>query len=250
MTGMTKTLKTIQKTPDIPQLVADQIIEQISKGILKPGTKLPSEIQMTEDFGISRISLREAMKLLEAKGYIESMGRKGKFIRSLADSSLKEPIEEMISIDHDKIWELLAVRRIMDSEAAALAAENASDTQLKDFEEEVKVKLDKLKKSGSMDQKESGRIYNDLYMKIAELTNNTIFYHVMKSIHSILRGSLPYSREKLKDLDGVFEDFIQQHTDIIGHIFAREPKKAHDAVKTHIDWLEEKLKTVLKDENS
>lgn len=247
---MKNTLQVIEKKPDIPQLVAEQIIEQVSNGTLKPGTKLPSEMQMTEDFGISRISLREAMKVLEAKGYIESKGRKGKFIKSLTDASLKEPIEEMISIDHEKIWELLAVRRIMDSEAAALAARSASDEQLDSFKKLVGEKLDFLKKADSMENRESGRIYNDLYMKIAELTNNTIYYHIMKSIHSILKGALPYSRERLKNLEGIYEIFINQHIDIINCIVERKPEEAVTAVITHIDWLEETLKKLLHDEKN
>ena len=171
---MKNTLHTIEKRPDIPQLVAEQIIEQISNGTLKPGSKLPSEIQMTEDFGISRISLREAMKLLEAKGYIESKGRRGKFIRSVTDASIREPLEEMISIDHERIWELLAVRRIMDSEAAAMAAKNATDQQLDEFMKLFDEKVSEIKKIASLDSKESGRLYNELYVQIAELTNNTI----------------------------------------------------------------------------
>jgi DNA-binding FadR family transcriptional regulator len=65
----------------------------ISQGRLKIGDKLPSEQEMTRQFGISRISLREAMKQLEAKGYIESRDRKGKYVRSLTDN-VKSSIEE------------------------------------------------------------------------------------------------------------------------------------------------------------
>jgi len=116
----------IEKSPDIPSLVARQIVDLISEGRLKPGDKLPSEHEMTNLFGISRISLREAMKLLEAKGYIESRDRRGKFVRSVVDT-MRSPIEELISIDRAKIWELLYVRRIIEAEAAYLAAKNATD---------------------------------------------------------------------------------------------------------------------------
>ena len=82
-----KFISPIRKSPAIPTLVADQIIDLISRGKLKPGDRLPSEHEMTERFRISRISLREAMKLLEAKGYVESRHRKGKFVRSPADTA-------------------------------------------------------------------------------------------------------------------------------------------------------------------
>ena len=82
----------IEKSPDIPSLVAKQIIDRIAEGALKPGDKLPSEHQMTELFGISRISLREAMKLLEARGYIESHDRRGKFVKSMVED-MRKPLE-------------------------------------------------------------------------------------------------------------------------------------------------------------
>lgn len=65
--GMSK----IEKSPDIPSRVTNHIIDLITKGALKPGDKLPSEHEMTKIFGISRISLREGLKLLEARGYIQ-----------------------------------------------------------------------------------------------------------------------------------------------------------------------------------
>ena len=128
LTGLSR----IEKSPDIPTLVMNQIIDLIAQGKLKIGEKLPSEQEMTELFGISRISLREAMKLLEAKGYIESRDRKGKYVRSLTDN-VKTSIEDLISVNHDKIWELLAVRRLIDSEAAYLAAMNVTKEQKKRF---------------------------------------------------------------------------------------------------------------------
>ncbi|MGB4269423.1 MAG: GntR family transcriptional regulator, partial [Spirochaetota bacterium] len=110
--GIQLMINKIEKAPDIPSMVVSQIIELISSGVLKPGDRLPSELEMTRRFGISRISLREAMKLLEAKGYIESQGRKGKYVKSVVDDAIKTPIEGLIQIDHKKIWELLEVRRI------------------------------------------------------------------------------------------------------------------------------------------
>src|SRR4030043_411214 len=92
-------LNRIEKSPYIPSLVAKQIIEHIASGKLKPGDKLPSEHDMTTTFGISRISLREAMKLLEAKGYIASHGRRGKFVKTVGGPPLESTIEGIISVD-------------------------------------------------------------------------------------------------------------------------------------------------------
>jgi len=234
----------IEKAPHIPNMVVDQIVKLITEGVLKPGDKLPSELEMTRRFGISRISLREAMKLLEAKGYIESHGRKGKYIRSLVDNALTSTIEGMISVDHDKIWELLQVRRIIDSEAAALAAKKATAEQvdgLMSFTREV----ESLGVDVIIDKREGGRLYAKFYNDLADATNNTIFAHLMKSISSILRGALPYSRTKLQGVKNSSRAIYDQHVRILAAIEQRDPEAAKSAMLDHIEWMETTLKRIL-----
>lgn len=237
-------LQKIEKTPDIPNRVASQIIDRIARGILKPGDKLPPELEMNESFGISRLSLREAMKLLEAKGYIESRGRKGKFITDGADHGLETRIGDMLSVDHKKIWELLAVRRVIDSEAARLAARYADKHQisgLKSFQTETeKIGIDRL-----LDTSEGGKLYAKFYTDLADATNNTIFAHIMKSISQLLNGALPYSRGKLREVKNVGRIFYERHLKIIEAIEEGNGEKAKQAVIDHIDWLETTLKKIL-----
>ncbi|PKL38314.1 MAG: hypothetical protein CVV44_10510 [Spirochaetae bacterium HGW-Spirochaetae-1] len=237
-------LNRIQKTPDIPNLVAGQIIERIARGILKPGDKLPSEFEMTKSFGISRLSLREAMKLLEAKGYIESQGRKGKFIQDSSEHQLETRIEGILHVDHKKIWELLAVRRIVDSEAARMAAEKATKAQianLKNFHTDVdKIGIDNL-----LNVREGGKLYARFYSDLADATNNTIYAQLMKTISSIIRGALPYSRDKLQDVKSVGRIFYDHHIKIIETIESHDGKAAKQAVLDHLDWLEKTLKKIL-----
>ncbi len=237
-------LNKIEKSPDIPSLVVQQITEHINSGSLKPGDRLPSENEMTRMFGISRISLREAMKLLEAKGYIVSRGRKGKFVQSSEQLPLESKIGDLIAVNHNKIWELLAVRRIIDSEAAFMAAHNATKSQIQElaaFETDAaSIGVENL-----VSTKEGGRLYTRFYHNLADSTNNTIYAHLMKSITWILRGALPYSRQKLTAVPGVAEIFFRHHNNIIDAIRSRDAEKAKMRVIEHIDWLEKTLKKIL-----
>jgi GntR family transcriptional repressor for pyruvate dehydrogenase complex len=241
----TMVLNRIEKSPDLPSLVAKQIIEHIISGALKPGDKLPSEHDMTKKFGISRISLREAMKLLEAKGYIESHGRRGKFVKVAGGPPLELTIEEMISVDHNKIWELLAVRRLIDSEAARMAAQNATKSQIA-LLKRFKTEAEKMGVTTLLLSKDGGRLYARFYDDLADATNNTIFAHLMKSISSLLKGALPYSRQKLIGVAGVSEIFYNQHMKIITAIERGDAEGATASVLEHIDWLEKTLKKILK----
>lgn len=242
MPGMSR----IEKSPDIPTLVMNQIIELISQGKLKIGDKLPSEQEMTELFGISRISLREAMKLLEAKGYIESRDRKGKFVKSLTDK-MKSSIEDLISVDHEKIWELLAVRRLIDSEAAYLAAKNVSKEQKNRFKKIIAV-LDKIGVEKILTSKEGGILYSDFFDIMADSTRNTIFLHLRESVTTILTGAFPYSRKQLSTVPGSSKDITKQLMKIYDAIENRDPDAAKAATIEHIDYIEKSLRRALKEE--
>jgi len=238
-------LNRIQKSPGIPSLVAKQIIDLISSGRLTPGDKLPSEHEMTATFGISRISLREAMKLLEAKGFIESHGRRGKFVRQASGQALESRIEEILSVDHEKIWELLAVRRIIDSEAAGMAARRATRSQIANLKK-IRNEAERIGGPGLVASSEGGRLYARFYNDLADATNNTIYAHLMKSISSLLKGALPYSRQKLSPVQGASDIFYEHHIKIISAIEKGDPESAKTAMIEHIDWLEKTLKKILK----
>lgn len=239
------TIEKASKSPHIPNLVVARIVKLISGGVLKPGDKLPSELEMTRRFGISRISLREAMKLLEAKGYIESLGRKGKRIRSVVHDAVTSQIEELISVDQDNRWQLLKVRKILDSEGAFLAATDATPEQvekLETFKEECeRIGIDDL-----VFREEGEKLYADFYKYVAMATNNTVFAHLMRSISQMLRLAIPCSRSVLQEVENSSRYLYEQHCAILSAIRGGEPLLAKEAVMAHFDWLENVLRYPLK----
>jgi GntR family transcriptional repressor for pyruvate dehydrogenase complex len=186
------------------------------------------------------------MKLLEAKGYIESRDRKGKFIKSLTDN-VKSSIEDLISVDHEKIWELLAVRRLIDSEAAYLAANNVSKDQKNRFKKIINI-LDKVGHDKILTSKEGGILYSDFFDIMADSTKNTIFLHLRKSVTTILTGAFPYSRKKLSTVPGSSSDITKQLLKIYNAIENKDPEAAKAATLEHIDYLEKSLRRALKEE--
>lgn len=234
----------IKKAPAIPTLVAEQILELIRKGRLKPGDRLPSEHEMTMRFRISRISLREAMKLLEARGYIESRRRRGKFIRIPQDAP-KSTIEDLLAADQQKIWELLCVRRILDSEAVRLACAHAT---ARDVQRLRKI-LDRALAIGPErvldDIEEGGRLYTEFFDTILASTRNATFAHIRRSINTILVGAFPYSRKKLSTIQGSSRVIVSQLHEIVEGIASKDASRACRAVEEHIDYLKRSLKKAM-----
>ncbi len=234
----------IEKAPKIPTLVAKQIMDLITQGALRPGDKLPSEQKMTKLFGISRISLREAMKLLEARGFIKSLDRRGKFI-TIPQENSESPIGNLIAIDPQKIWELLSVRRFLDSEAASCACTRATKKDLAAMknlcERALNLGVDDILHNAG----EGTRLYTEFFDLIAASTKNTVFGYLRKSIDSIFADAFPYSRDKLSLIEGSSRKIVQQLFAIYKAIASRSTDAARDATITHIDYIEKSLKKAI-----
>jgi DNA-binding FadR family transcriptional regulator len=233
----------IEKSPGIPSRVTNQIIDLITKGTLKPGDKLPSEHEMTRLFGISRISLREGLKLLEARGYIESQDRRGKFVKSMFDD-LRTPLIDHLSVSQESMWELIYVWRIIDAEAACLAAKDATLEQIKQinqlFKEARNIGLKKI-----VIAPKGIIIYTRFFELLANTTRNTVFVHLSKTMTDILREYFPIVRNKLSAISGFSKNIVTQLRKITDAVEKHKPEAARIATIEHINYIEKSLKTAL-----
>ncbi|MDJ0859238.1 MAG: FadR/GntR family transcriptional regulator [Dinoroseobacter sp.] len=122
--------------PQAPRyrLVADALIAKIEDGTLPPGKKLPPDRVLVDQLGVSRATLREALIALEVMGYLETRFGSGAFVAAEANqaprkSLPKESLEAESGFSHGP-FETLDARRIIESELAALAAEQITPAQL------------------------------------------------------------------------------------------------------------------------
>src|SRR5215831_4622546 len=98
----------------------------ISEGSLAPGHRLPAERELAEMFGVSRSSLRQALKVLEIMGVISQRVGDGTYLNAAAPSILAEPMEFLILLDGLSFHELMEARLIVEPELAARAASRAT----------------------------------------------------------------------------------------------------------------------------
>ncbi|SJN40022.1 Transcriptional regulator, GntR family [Microbacterium esteraromaticum] len=127
--------------------VTDEAIEKIKKmivsGELGPGDRLPPEKELAERLGLSRNSMREAVKALEVIRVLDVRRGDGTYVTSLEPHLLLEAISFVVDMhDDDSLLELFAVRRMLESQATGLAASNV-------MAEEAQALLDEI---GSVDQ--------------------------------------------------------------------------------------------------
>lgn len=123
--------------------VTDEAIEKIKdmivRGELTPGARLPPEKELAERLGLSRSSMREAVKALELIRVLDVRRGDGTYVTSLEPRLLLEAIAFVVDLHtDDSLLEIFAVRRVLESHAARLAAQRASAEDLAELDSEIR----------------------------------------------------------------------------------------------------------------
>ncbi len=106
----------------VADVVAERIERLIVDGVLKSGHALSSERRLTEKLGVSRTALRGGLKLLRARGIIETSQGKGSFVASLTAQPALSPMMHLLDSQPHTLYDLFEVRGMLKAESARLAA--------------------------------------------------------------------------------------------------------------------------------
>lgn len=123
--------------PKSSDVLADTLRRQILNGAIEPGQALPPERDLVAQSGLSRGSVREALRLLEAQNLIRTRpGRLGGSVVNRPDDALLAKVVSLFAHSHGvKLWSLLQAREAVEPSLAALAAENRTDEELRQLVE-------------------------------------------------------------------------------------------------------------------
>jgi GntR family transcriptional regulator, transcriptional repressor for pyruvate dehydrogenase complex len=216
--------------------VSDEIVNQIksliSDGILKPGDRLPPERELVNQFGVSRPSLREALNSLVAMGFLELKGKRT-YIKSVASESVQNPLSLLIKADTQKIFDLIEVRKAIETWGAFLAAQRATEEDIKRLENIIEDMRKTFEEGRSWEKQDA-----DFHLGMAQATHNTIQIHMMSTIYDLLRESMARvfkDRTKVKKL-------LDQHHRIFSAIKNHSPDKARERTLEHLNYVESEVK--------
>jgi GntR family transcriptional repressor for pyruvate dehydrogenase complex len=220
------------KHTKISDEIFNQIKNQISGGMLKPGDRLPPERELVKEFGVSRPSLREALNSLVAMGFLEVKGKRT-FIKSVASESMQDPLSLLIKTDAQKIFDLIEVRKALEAWGAFLAAQRATEEDIKQLENIIE-EMGKAFEEGRSWEKQDA----DFHLAIAQATHNTIQTHMMSTIYDLLKESVARvfkDRAKVKKL-------LDHHYRIFSAIKNHSPEKAREKTLEHLNYVEIEVK--------
>ena len=211
-------------------------------GALQPGDKLPAEAQLLARYEISRPVLREAVRVLVAKGLVMSRQRAGASVRPRNEWHLLDPdvLYWLIQAQppRDFVQTLLEVRRIFEPAAAALAARAATDVQLQSIEAAYQ---------GMAAARTTAELLEpDLafHRRIAEATGNDLLAYIGNMLSLALRESIILSSQ----LPNTHELSLPRHKAILTALPARDAAGARQATLLQLEETSDDLSTVLADD--
>lgn len=227
-----------------PKKISEEIIEQfkglLSNGELKPGDELPSERELAESIGVSRPPLREALNALQAMGFVEIRPRSKIIVKSLTQRPVEDPLSLLIAEDQEKFFELLDIRRAMESWAAFNAAKQATESDIQRLEKIIARDQQNLKKN-----RDDAKTDADFHIAIALAAHNTVLSHLTASCYNILWSTQKMSREQLFKKRKNKQHIAEQHMRIFNAIRDRNPELASREARRHIDFVETELRELM-----
>ncbi len=235
-------------TPEkLSAAVVRQIEMLILRGILRPGERLPSERDLSEQLGVSRPSLRDAVADLEARGLLVAKPGAGIFVAEVLGSAFSPALVALFASHAEAVFDYLAFRRDMEALAAERAATLGSDTDLK-------VVASVFGKMEAAHQKrnsaEEARLDADFHMAIVEASNNVVMLHMLRSMYDLLRQGVFYNRQVMFKQRTTRLAMLDQHRAINDALQARDPVAARAAVEAHLDFVARALETQQKAERN
>ena len=162
-------------------LIAEQLLTQISERRLRPGDPIPTERELTHLYRAGRSSVREALRMLESKGVIEAVGG-GSFTVAAYANPLNSSLQLLLNLDQATMVDIYELRRILECEAAGLAAERHTDAHL----DLMDAAIDEMARGLQSRGPERGELYIDgdlrFHLAIAEATRNGVILHTMRAL--------------------------------------------------------------------
>ncbi len=224
--------------------IVDQIKELISRGDLRPGQRIPSERELASFLGVSRPSVREAIMVLEAMGFLESRQGGGTYVRSLADVTMADPLANMVERRDPRMLHALTEVRIgLETWSAYLAAKRAEDSEIERLRELYAIMVEQAA-SGGWD----AEIDAEFHLTITAASHNTLQIHVLDTIQSLFQTTIMVALSEFYTKEGYIELLLNHHREIMEAIADHDPERARDRMMEHLTLVEEKLALFLQKE--
>jgi len=204
--------------------VENQLMSLVIDGKIQPGEKFPSESELIKQLNVSRAVLREAFRILEAKGLVYSIQGRGRYLRPVEESSSKNSEYLALELEKTSIIEIYEVRLGLEPMAAKLAAQRCKKEDIKNME---KI-LSELETECQHNQHDY-----PFHIAIAKAGGNYVLRKLIAMQLNLVYG---VSNEKVNRIlnSRKMEEYVNEHKEILKAIKNRDGDLASKLMEEHL----------------
>ncbi|HLI37568.1 MAG TPA: FadR/GntR family transcriptional regulator [Streptosporangiaceae bacterium] len=213
----------------ISEIIVEQIRLLIRQGQLKPGDRLPPERDLCERFGVSRVTVREALRMLESSGLVEIRvgARGGAFVTAPTSDRVGEGLADLLSMAVVSAADITEARMILEIGMVPLVCDRATKEDLADLEtlcERARAAL----RSGEYSMSMSA----EFHIRVAQATHNPAVAMLVESIRGSILRSMQQAREAAPEMGHLG---TEEHARFVGAVRRRDPEAATHIMREHLE---------------
>lgn len=226
-------LRRLDRSPSLRQSVQESIMDYVVHGGLQPGDPLKPETELARELGVSRNSVREAVKGLESVGVLETRRGTGLFLREFSFDSLVDNLPYGLMSDVQDLAELLEIRRILETGMIDAVAKHRTEEQV----QQLKQVLDDMRSRAEMGQsfpQEDREFHRLLFSQVGNKT-------LLKLLDVFWLGF----KKAAEHVNLIDEDPLRtyrSHAEIVESLIAEDSEGARTALDRHYMWVTERLR--------
>lgn len=217
-------MDTMRKPRKLPEQIADKLREMIIQEEMKTGSKLPAEAELMNRFGVSRSTVREAVKILQTERIVDIRQGQGTFLCAMPGLA-QDPLGLRFADQDELIAQLLETRLLIEPGVAALAAQRRKEEDLS----AMKVLLDKM--DNAYLHGEDYTPYDaEFHSIVARCTGNDVVGRLLPTIHESIQAGYHHTQR----VEGSYQRASQCHLEMYRGIMEHDSERARQAAQRHM----------------
>ena len=236
-------IEPLEREQRLYERVADKVLTLIKNETWQPGDRLPPERELADAFGVSRTVVREAIKVLETQGMLATVTGSGVYVRTPDSRVVSRSLQTYIQLlgQDDMYLRLTEIRRVLEVEIAALAAERATPAQRQELDQ-----LCRRMRQNAASAPTLAELDLQFHLLLADATQNQLFRVLLSPLIEQLREQFLYMWEGYgaRPLERVFA----QHEALVEAIQQSDPVQARALMSQHLAYSAEVLAATLQEQ--
>lgn len=217
-------------------LIVEQIRWLVRQGQLLPGDRLPSERELCELFGVSRVTVREALRVLESSGLLEvRVGAKGgAFVTAPSGDRVRDSIADLLTMSSLSAEDVTEARQVLEMGVVSMVCARATEEDLNELEALCDAAKSALKRN-----EYTMAMSTEFHIRVAQSAHNGAVELIVGSFRGALLLSLQRASQTAPEMG---PKGVQEHAAFVAAVRDRDPERAQAIMLEHLDRTASRVK--------